>query len=117
MAVTYAFTPLSTGSGAYDVYGKENVVYGTLVGTGTYTSGGDAITAAQFGLSRIDNLILIPDGSGANTNGQALAAPDLTNLKMVLFGGADGIAGHTLAQLLNGTTVTGITWRVIALGV
>jgi len=116
MAVTYAFTPASTGPGPSDVWGKERVVYGQLIGTGTYTTTGDAITAAQFGLDVLDDLILIPDGSGVNTNGTALAAPNLTTLKIQLFGTGGG-SGDTFAELGSATTVTGITWRVIALGV
>ena len=113
MAVTYAFTP-SAGTPS-TVWGNKRVVFGQLVATGTYTTGGDSITAAQFGLKTIDELILIPDGSGANTNGQAVAAPNLTTLKIKLFG-SNSVSGSTLPELTAATTVTGMTWQAVAIG-
>lgn len=69
MAVTWAVSGLKR-----DVTSKR-VHTGILTATGTYTAGGDTVSAASFGLSAIERLDLsqLNDGSGTPLNLQAIA--------------------------------------------
>ena len=119
MAVTWAVT---INSQFHQSVGSETVVDATIVGTGTYTTGGDVLTAAALGLDVIDFISGNVDGNGANTNGAALPAwnlgsgPGATSVTIMLFGGAAS-SGATFAQLGSSTTVTGLTFRIRAYGV
>lgn len=62
MAVTYAVSSLTR-----NVEGAKRVHRGTITATGTYTSGGDAVTPALFGLSTIENLDLTVFNDGSAT--------------------------------------------------
>lgn len=118
MATTWAVTNNTQFS---QVIGSERMMDVTLVGTGTYTTGGDTVTAAALGLDVIDFIIPVIDGNGANTNGVAVVAPNLgsspgaTSVKLQLFGTGGG-SGQTLAEVGNATTVTGITIRARVFG-
>jgi len=49
------------------VYGSDRVVTGTLAFSGNYATGGEAVTPATFGLTRID--LIIFDGLAIATDG------------------------------------------------
>lgn len=59
MAVAFTQTKRS-------VYGTDRVVYGSLVFSGNYATGGEAVTPATFGLTRLD--LLIFDGIAVSTD-------------------------------------------------
>ena len=89
---------------------NKRVVYssaGKLIVTditfsGSYGAGGDTYTLAQFGVNTLDAIIDCGAAVASTTTG-FLAAPDLTNKKIRLLGGAasgvalaeSGVAGQT----------------------
>lgn len=48
------------------VYGTDRIVYGTLVFSGNYATGGEAVTAATFGLTTLRMVIF--DGIAVSTD-------------------------------------------------
>jgi hypothetical protein len=62
MAVTYAVSNRTV-----DVNGSKRVVRGNLTWTGTYTSGGDALTPEALGLHTIQNLYITNFNNGSAT--------------------------------------------------
>lgn len=112
MSVTYAFTYLRE-----QVIGSQKAMDFQVIATGTYTSGGDSFgTPATVGLDQIDFVSIMYDGSGANTNGIALVAPNLTTNKFQLFG--TGASSQTpFLELAASTTITGLTFVARFFGV
>jgi len=87
-----------------------------VTATGTYTSGGDAFTLAQLGLSQLDFVSVMYDGSASNSNGVALVAPNISGKKWQLFGTGGG-SGQTFAELGASTTVTNFQFVARCYGV
>ena len=96
--------------------GDLKVTVTNVVGSGSYTTGGDSLTAAQLGLGTavlfaITNIIA---SSGSN-NAALRGAYDVTNSKLMVFGGTDA-AGVPLAEVSSTTNVSGLTFQVVAFG-
>ena len=113
MAVTYAATYIRN-----NVWGAERAMQLQFLATGTYTSGGDSITPAQCGLDTIDCLIPVLDtGAGAQTNGVGVLAWNTSTNTLQIFVQGTAGAGDTMVELTGGTTVTGLGFTAIVIGV
>lgn len=97
------------------VYGTDRVVYGTLVFSSNYATGGEAVTAATFGLTRLD--MLICDGVAVSTD-VATSNPVKYNAatgKIVQYEGS--AAGTALSEKTNAEAyATGSNVNVLAIG-
>lgn len=101
-----------------NVWGHERAMDFSFLATGTYTTGGDAITAAQVGLDVIDLMLPVVDVSaGSGTPAGAVLAWNNSTGKMQLFVQGTAGAGTLMVELTNGTTITGFGFRAIVLGV
>ena len=82
MAVTV--TPSVLGIDRYQLVGRERVSRRTLTLSGTYATGGFAITAADFGISDID---WVKVHGPAYTGSSTIAFPiwDSANSKIILY--------------------------------
>ena len=100
------------------VYGTDRVVYGTLVFSSNYATGGEAVTAATFGLSRLDMLVF--DGlaiatDGATANGVKYKASSATGGNIFQYEAA--ATGLALLEKTNGEAyATGSNVSCIAIG-
>ena len=101
-----------------NLWGHERCMQIRFVATGTYTSGGDSITPAQCGLDVIDAFIPVLDtNAGAQTNGVGvLGWNSSTNALQIFVQGTAG-AGTTMVELSNATTITGLGFTALVLGV
>lgn len=118
MAVTFAVTLLRK-----NIAGSLRLHTGTITATGTTTDDGDAITAAQFGLHTISQLVFVPIVDNL-ANPENAASPyylpttpglgGTTAGKVVFYGGA--ASGSPQAQLTDGATVTGYSGQFLAFG-
>lgn len=97
------------------VFGTDRVVTGTLVFSGNYATGGEAVTAATFGLTRLDMLIF--DGIAVATD-LATANPVKWNSatgKIAQYEGS--AAGTALSEKTNAEAyATGSNVNVLAIG-
>lgn len=93
---------VTVSSRTYGNGGQTYQVYGALTLSSSYATNGDSFTASQFGLSRLDSLMLNP------AQGYSFE-PDLTNLKIKCMGAT--------AEAGNGTPLNGISVRYSAVGV
>lgn len=110
MAVNYTFTP--DASASHERVGSRKSRLGTLTLAGTYTAGGDPVTAALFGLSKLDN-IEFQDGC---TSAGHIVRFTPSDLKILVQEIDSAAAGDTaLVQLDAGESAAG-TIRVRALG-
>lgn len=109
MAVTYAFTLDPQGR---QRVGKQHVLSGLLTATGTYTTGGDAVTPASVGLGVIESLSI----DSAFTNGtEAMVSRYLpTGLLQHFWGG--GAISSELDEITAADTVTGFAARITVKG-
>lgn len=89
--MTVAIAPLTAGR---YVIGNKKIRMVDITFTGSYATGGEAITAASLGMKRIMNVT----GSVTEASGQTTAwLPhwDATNSKLKMFGAAVGATGAT----------------------
>ena len=111
MSITFTSTLLRE-----NVVGVEKAMDWQIILTGTYVTGGFSITPANLGLDTIDFVAIMPDGSGANTNGVALVVPNLSTNLWLLYG--TGAADtDAFDQIGNGNTITGFTFIARVYGV
>jgi hypothetical protein len=90
-AVTVAIVKKSPGG--YVPAGK--CVLADITFSGTYAAGGDTFTPAQFGMSKVDVIVDCGAAPASATTG-FVTAPDYTNNKIRLLGGA--ASGVALAE-------------------
>lgn len=109
MAVTIAFA--ADASGRQRV-GRQNQVTGRITPTGTYATGGFAITATDFGLGTIDSVAV---GSARNGTEFMVTHWDSANSKIML-GWTGGATGSELDEITNNDTVTGFVMDVTVRG-
>ncbi len=115
MAITFTITDRELVNA-----GAKAWVYGTATLSGTTTDNGDSFTAAQVGLSRIENLDFTPSVDSAtnpeNVFGLAPIKASDSTWKVVVYT-AHGTPGATVPFLVvtDGTTVAYIT-RFLAVG-
>jgi hypothetical protein len=111
MAVTVAF---STATAGRQRVGRQHVVDGRLTLSGTYATGGFAVTAADFGLSSIESLRVNTPFEGT----AAYAARwDSTNSKVFLYvGDNDNVADAPLIEVANTTDVSDVALDITVKG-
>ena len=95
--------------------GDIKITLSTVVGGTSYTTGGDALTAANLGLTKV--LFAIPLITAATGTNSAVtsAVYDVTNSKL-LFYSSDGSAPDILAQVASTQNVSGVTVTILAFG-
>lgn len=109
MAVTVAFTANTNGR---QRVGRQIVVDGVLTPTGTYETGGIAVTAATFGLTSIETVMV-----RSARNGTEFMVTDWNPATSKIFlGWTGGATGSELDEITNGDTVTGFTMDITVKG-
>ena len=95
--------------------GDIKVTLTTVVGSGSYTTGGDSLTYKQLGLNNVlYAFCFITASSGSNCSADS-AAYDAPNKKLMMFSSADS-AGNPLSETASTTNVSGLTVTIIAFG-
>lgn len=117
MAVTIAIAPKHPQFPALTLGNIEGVLV-KVTHTGTYATGGTALTPAQLGLSEIFGVFGAAEFNSASSLSGVVPQYDYTNQKLGLYGedGTGGSAGLPLAELANGATVTGLIVTLLVLG-
>lgn len=90
------------------IEGANSAVYALVTCSGTYATGGEIITAAELGLSRIKAII---------PNNAALTST--TVAPTVWFPATNGVklyVSSTGAEIANGVSLTGVTFYIRVLG-
>lgn len=111
MAVTITFTADTNGR---QVVGQQRVVRGRITCSGTYATGGFAVAASDFGLSRLDSLE-ISGGAWTGTTG-LIAGWDSANLKIKLFEGGATPTSNPFDEKGNTESVANYVLDVAAYG-
>jgi hypothetical protein len=111
-----------TATGTYrknHVVGDQRVMDFAFSITGTYVTGGFAISPASVGLDVIDFVVMTPDpSSGAGTAVAYILAWNASTGKVQLFVTASTPDGATgFAELTNGSTVTTAGFDALIYGV
>lgn len=109
MAVTIAFAEDANGR---QRVGKQHVISGRITPTGTYETGGVAVTAGAFGLGVIESLEV---GHAWNGTEVMTTAWDSANSKIKL-GWTGGAVSSELDEITNADTVTGFVMDVTVKG-
>lgn len=111
MAITPTFTANANGR---QRVGKQKVVDGVITPTAadTYATGGFAVTAALFGLSTIESLVVRNARNGTEF---MVADWDPANSKIML-GWTGGAVSSELDEITNNDVVTGFTLDVTVKG-
>lgn len=99
MAVTVAFARNANG---LQRVGKQKVVDGVITPTGTYETGGVAVTAALFGLATIESLTC----SVARNGTEFMVADWIPGTSKIMLGWGGGAISSELDEITNGDTVT-----------
>lgn len=110
MAVTYTFAEDTRGR---QRVGRGKEVRGRLTLTGTYETGGFAVTANSLGLSMLDSLVPFTPWEGTEA---FLSAWDSANSKIKL-GWTGGAVSSEFDEITNAFTATGVVLDVVARGV
>lgn len=110
MAATYTAAKLSPA--VDDAWGKHKVRGRKITFAGTYTTGGDAITASLFGLSQV--LYVIPLGPATDGTLAYDATYIPSSKKIKLWETGTGAAGS--AEKGSAESLTSITLDVLAIG-
>lgn len=95
-------------------YTTENRVsrFARYTGPASYVTGGDAVTAADFGLSRLDYLVVAGVGEG----GYGFAYDPSAAKIMAFYGDNDALADGAFAQVATDVDLSGSSVDVIAVG-
>jgi hypothetical protein len=111
MALTVAAV---TGSKPY-ITGNRDVVVRTITFDNNYPTGGEALTAASFGLKRLDEVR--PHGAFRNTDATLgiVVSYDHTNAKLVAYWGNAGTASG-MPEVTDTTDLSTYSGRVTAVG-
>lgn len=109
MAVTVAFSKDANGK---QRVGRQFVVSGRLTPTGTYATGGFAVTASTFGLSTLETLDV---GTPRNGTEFMVAHWDKANSKIMLGWGGGAISSE-FDEITNADTVTNFVMDVTVKG-
>ena len=113
MAVTYAF---SADAGGAQRVGRQKAVSGTVTATGTYTTGGDARSASQLGLTTQQSQA-VDRATTRNTNqGEALVSRYNAGTGKLQHYWTGGATGSELDEITASDTITGFSLHVTARG-
>lgn len=100
-----------------DVIGSKRYVTADVAFDSQYAIGGEPVTAADFGLEQIDNVIPGVAVDPDTTDNAFLATYDRANAKIQLFThGTDAAADAPLKELADTTAANAYTARVTAIG-
>jgi hypothetical protein len=108
VAVTIAFTK----EGVIERLGRSKVVSGYLTPTGTYETGGIAVTASTFELSTLDSLQV----STAHNGTEFMVTKYVPSTGKIILGWTGGATGSELDEITNADTVTDFVMAVQARG-
>jgi len=109
MAVTVTFAADSNG---VQRVGNQKVVSGVITPTGTYETGGVAVTAALFGLGNIESLSC----STARNGTEFMVADWIPGTSKIMLGWGGGAVSSELDEITNADTVTGFLMDVTVKG-
>lgn len=109
MAVTVTFTANTNGR---QRVGNQRVADGVITPNGTYETGGVAVTAALFGLSRIESLTV----STARNGTEFMLADWIPGTSKIMLGWGGGAISSELDEITNGDTVTDFLMDVTVKG-
>ena len=102
------------GNFAPTVIGDLKLTVTNVVGPSSYTTGGDAVTAAQLGLGTVlFSIVSIVASSGSNN---AAAEATYTSSGTLQVFSATDAAGVPLAETSSTTNLSGLTFQIIAFG-
>lgn len=95
-------------------YTTENRAYRpfTYTGPASYSTGGDAITAADFGLSRLDYLVFSAGGEGGYVFAYDVSAGKI----MAFYADYDAVADGALIQVAAAVDLSGSVVHGLAVG-
>ena len=91
-------------------WGSVFAVPATVAFDSSYPTGGEAITAAQFGLAAIDDVIV------TNGGGYVVSYIPSTGKLLVRYADYDAVADGALVEVPNATNLSALTVRVIVIG-
>lgn len=109
MAVTVAFAENANGR---QRVGRQTVVDGVITPTGTYETGGVAVTAGLFGLNAIESLTC----SVARNGTEFMVADWIPGTSKIMLGWGGGAVSSELDEITNADTVTGFLLDVTVKG-
>lgn len=110
MAVTYSFTQDAEGR---QRVGKQHVVSGLLTASGTYSTGGDAVSASLFGLGSIESLSV----DSAFTNGtEAMVSRYIPSSGKLMHFWGGGAVSSELDEITSADTITSFALHVTVRG-
>lgn len=99
------------------VYGDNQVVYGTLAFDDAYPAGGEAVTAATFGLNGLKFVQVGPAVDPDTVDNAFVTSFDAVNSKVQLFThGTDAVADAPLKELAAAEDAEAYTASVVAHG-
>ena len=100
-----------------DVKGSERHVLADVTFDSSYSIGGEAVTAANFGLTVLKNVVPGPAVDPDTADNALVCAFDRTNVKLLLFyGDNNNAADGPLIEFPDTTTGAAFTSRVEAVG-
>ena len=103
------------GNFAPTVIGDLKLTVTNVVGSASYTTGGDALTAANLGLGTVlVAWVQTIASSGSNCSADS-ACYNVASGTLQCFSSADS-AGNPLSETASTTNVSGLTFQVFALG-
>ena len=97
------------------VFGDIRVTLSTVVGGTSYTTGGDAVTAANLGLKTVlFSVTAITAATG--TNSAVTSASYIASSGKLQFFSSDGSAPDVLSEVASTQNVSGVTVTILAFG-
>lgn len=111
MAITVTSAPIENGL-IEDKWGKAKVMGRRVSISGTYDTGGFALSASSFGLRRIHTIICNERGAPAT----AFPVQFNSATSKVQMFASNGAAPAALAEVANGTNVGSRVFDIIAIG-
>lgn len=93
-----------------DVWGKLRVRVGVVTFDSSYATGGEAITAAQFGLQEIQIIIPVPRAAGR------IVQPNAAKTALLVYEDGATVLG-TLDEVPNATDLSALVVDVLVVGI
>lgn len=104
-----ALTFTRRGDTAYRIVGAQKETITDVLFDSSYPTGGEAVTAAELGLNRVETATAVVQGIASGSVNVTSADYDETNAKILLY-------DETPAEVANTSDMSGTTVRVIARG-
>jgi hypothetical protein len=109
-----ALSNQETGQQVPVFIGNQKVGACTVVGSSSYTTGGDTLALSNFGLVGL-NFAIVFISASSGSNNAAVSAQYLSTGKLQCFSATDA-AGCPVAETSSTTNLSGLTFTVIAFG-